>query len=207
MIEYDKIKISIMNKKTKQPSGFTIIEALLTLAIGSSILMLALIAVPYLIRNQKDNERKDGFSSFLSKLSTYQANNRKALPTMPAEKIWFGSGEGVAAGSTTWFAFYNDYLKGQDNFQDPNGYPYKLSVTICSAATGTSCGETDYITASSGTTKKIKDFYNKKFPNNYILLVVINGKCRDSSVYASHGGRNVAIIYQLENGGTYCGNI
>ena len=188
----------------KNRQGFTIIEAILTIAIGGLILSMVFIAIPYLSRNQRDGNRKDDISLFLSKISNYQANNRKALPSMPSDTgyFWFGNGTGVSAGSTTWFTFYNNFLGGK--FEDPQGTPYNLSITTCNAATGTSCNGTTYVAAQGGETATISNFYSKPFPNNYIMLVVINGKCRGDGVIASHGGRNIAVLYNLENGGTFC---
>ena len=93
--------------------GFTIIEVVLVLAIAGLIFLMVFIALPSLQRSQRDAQRKDDLSRFLSQVSSYQSNNRGAVPT--------------TAGVGT---FVNDYLKADgDTFQDPqSGQQYTIQT-------------------------------------------------------------------------------
>ena len=62
-------------QKTKDQSGFTIIEVLIVLAIAALILVVVLIAVPNLQRNQRNSARKDEASRILTAANTYVSNN------------------------------------------------------------------------------------------------------------------------------------
>ncbi|USN96453.1 MAG: type II secretion system protein [Candidatus Nomurabacteria bacterium] len=97
-----------MNKQQEQSkraakSGFTIIEVVLVLAIAGLIFLMVFIALPSLQRSQRDAQRKDDLSRFLSQVSSYQSNHRGDVPT---------------AGSVN--SFISQYLTvGNDKFQDP----------------------------------------------------------------------------------------
>lgn len=69
-----------MNKKdTKQ--GFTIIEVVLVLAIAGLIFLLVFVALPALQRSQRDTARKQDNSSIAAAVTTFESNNRGALPS------------------------------------------------------------------------------------------------------------------------------
>lgn len=90
-----------MNKRTKQ-KGFTIIEVVLVLAIAGLIFLMVFIALPALQRTQRDTQRKNDMGRVETALSSYQSNNRNALPT-------------------DWTTFMQNYLLvGSDSFQDPS---------------------------------------------------------------------------------------
>jgi prepilin-type N-terminal cleavage/methylation domain-containing protein len=61
--------------------GFTIIEVVLVLAIAGLIFLMVFIALPALQRGQRDTQRRDDVSRFVSQLSSYATNNRGSLPT------------------------------------------------------------------------------------------------------------------------------
>lgn len=68
-----------MNKNSKS-KGFTIIEALIVLAIAGAIILVVLLAVPALRRNQRNTQRKNDVSSLTGAVSEYISNNNGALP-------------------------------------------------------------------------------------------------------------------------------
>lgn len=213
----------------KKRAGFTIIEVVLVLALAGLIFAAMAIAIPNLIRSQRDSERRADFAELIEHISQYQANNRKALPEINAgtnadgtiiSKLYFFWDQSLNRyhnnlGTTTgWDSFLIDnniektkkYLP--EPFQDPLGDHYNISITTCNTSIGTnnSCNSTEYIHDQS-TTKTINDFYQATFPNNYLVLLVINAKCESSeSLIAVPGKRNIAVLYKYENGGTYCGN-
>lgn len=71
-----------MNTKQKnKEKGFTIIEVVLVLAIAGLIFLMVFIALPALQRGQRDTQRRDDVSRFISQLNSYATNNRGSLPS------------------------------------------------------------------------------------------------------------------------------
>lgn len=93
-----------MNVQTnKEAKGFTIIEVVLVLAIAGLIFLMVFIALPALQRSQRDTQRRDDVSSFVSQLTSYSTNNKGALPS-----------------AANMNAFLTNYMKTNDGeFQDP----------------------------------------------------------------------------------------
>ena len=106
--------------------GFTIIEVVLVLAIAGLIFLMVFIALPALQRSQRDTQRRDDVSRFISQLSSYATNNRGAIPAATATAIASGSN-----------SFAEQYLKRSDGeFQDPqSGENYTFSYGASGTAT------------------------------------------------------------------------
>lgn len=68
-----------IQQKNKE-NGFTIIEVVLVLAIAGLIFLMVFIALPALQRGQRDTQRRDDVSRFISQLNSYATNNRGSLP-------------------------------------------------------------------------------------------------------------------------------
>ncbi len=107
-----------MNVRNKE-KGFTIIEVVLVLAIAGLIFLMVFIALPALQRSQRDTQRRDDVSRFMSQLNSYSTNNRGAIVTSQA----------------TLNTFANSYLKAASGeFSDPKtGTRY--TTTLQSGAT------------------------------------------------------------------------
>lgn len=70
-----------MDKTTaKTEKGFTIIEVVLVLAIAGLIFLMVFIALPALQRGQRDTQRRDDVSTFISQLTSYSTNNKGQIP-------------------------------------------------------------------------------------------------------------------------------
>ncbi len=107
-----------MNVQTnKQEKGFTIIEVVLVLAIAGLIFLMVFIALPALQRSQRDTQRRDDASRFISQLSSYATNNNGNVPT-------FAQLSGASG-------FANAYLKSDvGEFNDPQtGDAYTFNAT------------------------------------------------------------------------------
>jgi prepilin-type N-terminal cleavage/methylation domain-containing protein len=102
-----------VQQKNKE-KGFTIIEVVLVLAIAGLIFLMVFIALPALQRGQRDTQRRDDVSKFVSQLTSYSTNNRGALPAL-------GSMTGTNG-------FLNSYMKANDGeFNDPSsGTAYSI---------------------------------------------------------------------------------
>lgn len=166
--------------------GFTIIEVVLVLGIAGLIFLMMFIALPALQRSQRDAARRDDILVFLRKVKDYQTNNRGALPT--------GEGVSIARGTVSgvdWAGFYHDYL--EENFADPNGPSYVLSVATCGAnSAGAKC------------TNILSD--TTVFPNDYKLTIFKGATCSGSEAVATNNPRKLAVQYKLEGGGVFCEN-
>jgi len=103
----------------RREKGFTIIEVVLVLAIAGLIFLMVFIALPALQRSQRDSQRKNDLSRLQTALTSYQSNNRGALP----------SGD-IQSEPTSWPSFVSRYITvSGDTFVDPTGADYILSTT------------------------------------------------------------------------------
>jgi len=62
-------------RQPKSDGGFTIIEVLIVLAIAGLITLLVFLAIPALLRNQRNDQRKTSVSNILSAIHTFELNN------------------------------------------------------------------------------------------------------------------------------------
>ena len=69
----------------KSQKGFTIIEVMIVLAIAGLILVMVLIAIPQLQRNQRNTARQNDASRLATSVSTWSSNNNGAVPTAASE--------------------------------------------------------------------------------------------------------------------------
>jgi prepilin-type N-terminal cleavage/methylation domain-containing protein len=99
-----------MNVQQKQKQkGFTIIEVVLVLAIAGLIFLMVFIALPALQRSQRDTQRRDDISRFVSQLTSFSTNNRGSLPSY------------AKVSQTGADGFLQSYMKSdQGEFDDPS---------------------------------------------------------------------------------------
>ena len=200
--------------KTKR--GFTIIEVVLVLAIAGLIFMMVFIALPALQRSQRDTQRTNDMSRFMTQLTQYQSNNRGAIPGVKnpggdvTTKYKDDGSTDVTAGSnvTNWGKLYTGYLlAGGDTFEDPSGAPYQLAIKFCepnSKKAGEACAKSvqrDEATFEEGYTE---GNIGNSTTQNFTISVVINATCTGEQATYASGNRKVAILYKKEGGGTIC---
>jgi prepilin-type N-terminal cleavage/methylation domain-containing protein len=65
--------------------GFTIVETMIVLAIASLILFLALVTIPILERNSRNNQRKQDVATILEAISHYELANSGNMPTTASD--------------------------------------------------------------------------------------------------------------------------
>lgn len=80
-----------MNVQQKD-KGFTIIEVVLVLAIAGLIFLMVFIALPALQRAQRDSQRREAVSTFISQLTSYATNNRGKVPSSASDLTTFKTG-------------------------------------------------------------------------------------------------------------------
>lgn len=112
--------------------GFTIIEVVLVLAIAGLIFLIVFLALPSLQKSQRDTQRKNDVSRFMSQLTQYQSNHQGALPT----------GTGLGAWDPS---FVSPYLGAgaSETFNDPlnsTQYAVDIKATVPATAPSASTG-------------------------------------------------------------------
>ena len=158
-------------------SGFTIIEVVLVLAIAGLIFLMVFIALPALQRSQRDTQRREDMSRFISQLAQYQANNNGKVP-----------GESGTVNAAAYNTFITNYLKvGGDTFNDPStGNTYNVTgVKVC---TSSNC-------STSSASNNMGDIY-----------VLTNATCDGETPVYVQGNRKIAVRIKLEGAGIYCGH-
>jgi len=111
------------SNKIKQQRGFTIIEVMIVLAIAGLIMVVVLVAVPQLQRNQRDSARQNVTARFSTELGNYSSNNNGAYPFA------------LTGTSGTITDFTTRYITGKVELKNPkSGNDYAPSQ---SAAVGT----------------------------------------------------------------------
>lgn len=68
-------------KVSRKQEGFTIIEVMIVLAIAGLIIVVALIAIPQLQRNQRNNARQSILSRISTEIGNYAGNNNGQVPS------------------------------------------------------------------------------------------------------------------------------
>ena len=173
--------------KTKK--GFTIIEVVLVLAIAGLIFLMVFIALPALQRGQRNTQREDDISRFLTAGNSYQTNNNGKIP-------FKASGTAVTVDSN----FVKRYIdktctqdtsntdqyacsEGSNEFRDPDGTNYRLKGEGVGAQTLDTTWE----------------------DNNHTIHAYTTATCGDegTTILAS-GVRNYALMYVLEGGAITC---
>ncbi len=86
-----------MLKKSKNNSGFTIVETMIVLAIAGLILAIVLLAVPALQRASQNSNIKSDAEAIASAINNYESNNTGQIPTGVSIKA--GSNQVVVTGS------------------------------------------------------------------------------------------------------------
>lgn len=76
-----KVERVVSMKLKRNEQGFTIIEVVLVLAIAGLIFLMVFLALPALQRGQRDTQRRDDMSRFISQIQNFQANNAGDVPT------------------------------------------------------------------------------------------------------------------------------
>ena len=140
-------------KNTNSKKGFTIIEVVLVLAIAGLIFLMVFLALPALQRSQHDSQRTRDYTTLAGNITNFVSSNRNKLPKVGA----------------TLDA--NIYLNSTG--EDPNGFPYVISVVECTT------GQTDKngacpTTSGNGFTIKNAD---GKDPANTTVYVIRHADC------------------------------
>jgi len=200
-------------KTTKQGckasrKGFTIIEVVLVLAIAGLIFLMVFIALPALQSAQRNTQRQEDISRFLTAVTDFQSNNSGRLPFTFAAggamtvDVNFVSRyiDNTCPGGNTFMAQQAAGTCTADQFRDPDGTLYFFNNAQVNNAANVD-GSFDVILPNATT-------------NNHIVYVVTNAMCgaNEGTVVAGSGAggfnavnsRQVALLMILEGGGITC---
>ena len=196
--------------------GFTIIEVILVLAIAGLIFSMVFIALPALIKAQKNSQRKDDLARLLSVAEDYGMNTNGLSPVRKVD----GSNKhevlgefvrkfmdthceidpGKSNSDRYEVGFRDDSC--QSDFLDPNGVPYR--VKYVNNPSQDTAGNKD---------KSVDITSNFSFNGvlnqgdiDYVFYGFSNASCGDEEGQARFGRdeRDIAVFYVLEGGEILC---
>jgi prepilin-type N-terminal cleavage/methylation domain-containing protein len=187
----------LLNKTSKDQKGFTIIEVMIVLAIAGLILVVVLIAIPQLQRNQRNENRRSILARVKSELENYAGNNNASYPVANS-----GSGQNNLGSPVVTAGFFNRYL-GCDgaspatcsvNINDP-----KTARPIGSDPGGGAAVLTTTAVAGAGATVATPGTEPGSIA--YTTNAVCSGETATTTGATT---RNYALQIRLEGGAIYC---
>ena len=170
----------------KNKKGFTIIEVVQVLAIAGLIFLMVFIALPALQRSQRNTQREDDLSRFLTAANDYQTNNNGKTPFVNNSNKTSVNANFVKRYIDEGCTLGNDgkYSGCGSEFTDPDGTIYGMAHKA----------EVNSNTTISAT-----------WPNNHEVMVYTNASCGDEGVAVKGNGvRQYAMFYVLEGGAISC---
>ncbi len=174
--------------KAKRESGFTIIEVMIVLAIAGIILVVVLVAVPQLQRNQRNEARRNVASRIATEVNNFASNNNGNLPT--ASLTAGVNNFGTPAVSNSFFGRYLgcNGTTCSANIDDPR--------TGTPVGTGTDGGSNLTTTVFSGTTSSLG--------NTPGSIAYSTGNVCDGESVVAGSARNFVFQLRLEGGAIAC---
>ena len=199
--------------RNKKQSGFTIIEVVLVLAIAGLIFLMVFIALPALQRGQRNTQRKNDLSRFVTAASQYQANNSNRLPfaksALSDAEI---DSEGMTADNSAFIKRY--IIAGGDTgqFEDSDGRPNRLYVNwrgngISGADKTTGTAACKDATGCEFDAYGSKDgFGSDSDKEKRNIYTSINAKCAEQEGYIKYspGQNDFALVMFLEGNSIAC---
>lgn len=196
MVEIATAKIKNKGEKmTKNKKGFTIIEVVLVLAIAGLIFLMVFIALPALQRSQRNTQREDDLSRFVTAVNDYQSNNNGKTPFSDNKKLALFTQRYI----DTKCEIGSDGTLGtcEEQFTDPDGEQYEWSVQKDADA-----GNEDVPLNAIEESRKT----NGNDAVDHKLYVIQHSGCggEEQTYTYDSGSRNFSIMYRLEGGSTSC---
>ncbi len=213
----------------KNKKGFTIIEVVLVLAIAGLIFLMVFIALPALQRSQRNAQRKNDMSRFITAVTTYASNNSNRSPFIGTTGEETGK---YAPPSTDQIAnFVNRYIDGGcgsftttstadgysriyhasgncgAQFQDPDGETYGLDIRIEKYIQGTRNAATGEIAVKYPTDPNGVNRYSADANIlSHLITIFSAAKCgmTEGTVIQTNGKNDIAVFYVLEGGSVSC---
>ena len=178
--------------KSKREEGFTIIEVMIVLAIAGLIIVVVLIAVPQLQRNQRNETRRSVAGRISSEINNFAGNNNGRLPV--ANRASANNNLGTPR---TAAGFFNRYLEC-----DNNGGVAECQIDITDPRTGFPVGS-----GADGTAPAASLVVSGTEPGDLEGdLLYTTGSICDGELATTTGAtsRNYALVIRFEGGASYC---
>jgi prepilin-type N-terminal cleavage/methylation domain-containing protein len=173
-----------LNKKNKLPQGFTIIEVMIVLAIAGLMLVVVLIAIPQLQRNQRNSARKATLARITSEISNYSGNNNGQIPD----------------DATSLTSFQTRYLDSI-NIEDPSTGTAILLILNNSILVDGAVPNLSSEVAKIDDDGAVSDAGGDLGVAYYSTAMECDG---EAVAAVSGGSRNFAVVTVLEGGAIYC---
>ena len=174
--------------------GFTIIEVVLVLAIAGLIFLMVFIALPALQRGQRNTQRRQDMSRFVSAVTEYAANNGGTLPFTGSLGM-MGNPSTFDDESTDWVKKY--IIAGNDeDFQDPDGLYYAFIKSSFPYS----------YQDDEGNASSLIESANNSTNNHHAIVVFSKHSCGNNEGYIKRasGERFFAMFMVLEGGAITC---
>lgn len=204
-------------KRKPKHKGFTIVEVMITVAVGSLLLIAVLIAVSQLQKHNRDFHRKEYARAVAASLLDFQANNLGEIPNC----FGFSTATQCAAAPRQASRFIKNYMPDDD---DPStGEDYRSDTT--QAVTNRWCrGEATPDENTVFCWYDQRSFYieHALMPRLGQILIAASHVCGTNSSTSRYGDRvindagssttggnfrtSAAVIIGLESGQYYCVN-
>jgi len=181
----------LKNLLGKKEKGFTIIEVMIVLAIAGLILVVVLIAVPQLQRNQRNENRRSVAARIVTEINNYAGNNNGNYPVASTTSAATNFATPDAA-----LGFFDRYL----GCETPSGGTTDCTTNIDDPRTGQPVG-----TGEDGPDNSLTTTVSAAEPGdvagsiNYSTGVVCDGE-----VTTAASNRNFAFQMRLEGGAISC---
>ena len=188
-----------LNNKRKLQKGFTIIEVMIVLAIAGLILVVVLLAIPQLQRNQRNEARRSAAARIVAEINNFGGNNNGKYPIASTSTgaINFGNPKdgttfmGRYLGCSTTATSVDALCTA--NINDPRtGFP------MGSGELGRVVGSPEVETAVGGNGSALGTDSGDLY---YTTGAICSGEATTSTGATS---RNFAFIARLEGGAAYC---
>ncbi len=215
--------------KTGARKGFTIIEVVLVLAIAGLIFLMVFIALPALQRGQRNTQRKNDLSRFITAFDSYRSNNSNKYPFFGQEDTWLTSMEQftkryIDENCGNFSKPYDDdlFVTGScgAQFTDPDGEPYRWDVRYDNWSNPIA-SEPGYhriwLPVPKGTTCNAGKVESDEVDwcvaagiasgnVTHYVAVFDHAKCtdREGILYKTGGRNDIALLYILEGGAIAC---
>jgi len=189
-------------------SAFTLTEVALVLALGGMIFGMVFMAVPALMRNSRDTDRKDDLSSFITAVNEYKTNNNGALPfangvfdeSFVHDYVDNTCTSVVKSTANTRAEYGRFTFSGCKNFEDPDGVIYMIDYGYGASLYPVNAERSDAVYAKATSLDTASN--NVK----HVIFVATSSKCGavEDHLIGTENKNNFALLYGLENGSVYC---
>ncbi len=165
--------------------GFTIIEVVLVLAIAGLIFLMVFIALPALQKSQRNTQRGNDISRFLTAVNDYQTNNSNKTPFVTGKMADFT----IKYIDNTCTKKDDKTVEScGDQFTDPDGTQYVWNLKGAAKS-----GDKD---AGLFTDNKTHEF-------DHNIYVITNAGCGTlEGTYSYYAGNNYFAMFYIEEGGS-----